>query len=166
MQINNSNNDKNNSKDILRNSFINKKNLILDFNNNKKNDIKQKIKIKFNDNALTQINTIQININNKKEHKNNINIFTSKFNKDKLIINNQIEFYIKNNSTKIQFDTEEQIVEYIKKIYDNEKLKKIFIIEDKDISINTENKKNEFMTMEMEIESKRKINNFYLKLIN
>ena len=154
LQINNTNtnNDKNNSKDKITNSFINKKILFVDNNKNIKNDIKQNFKIKFNDNALTTINTIQISINkeinNEKEDKNNINIFNSKFNNDKLIINNQIDFYIENINKKMNFDKEEEIIEYIKKKYDKEKLKKIFVIEDEDISINTGNNKNEFMTIE------------------
>ena len=118
------------------------------------NKKEQNFKREFNKNDLYEINSIQLSINktNKKENNfsNNIsftsfknnenNIFSNeyennnnKFNINNLTLCNQVNINLNENkiNDKLIFNKNEEIIEYIKKIYNNEKIKEIFLLEDK-----------------------------------
>jgi hypothetical protein len=113
------------------------------------------LKREFNNNDLYEINCIQLSINKtiKKENnfsnnisfasfKNNENNIVSneyennninKFNINNLTLCNQVNINLNENkiNDKLIFNNKEEIIEYIKKIYNNEKIKDIFLLEDK-----------------------------------
>ena len=112
------------------------------------------LKREFNNNDLYEINCIQLSINKtiKKENNfsNNIsfasfknnenNIFSNeyennnnKFNINNLTLCNQVNINLNENkiNDKLIFNNKEEIIEYIKKLYNIEKIKEIFLLEDK-----------------------------------
>lgn len=138
-----------NHKDI-KDIRVNLKKQEKNVNNNEKN-----LKREFNNNDLYEINAIQLSINKtiKKENnfsnnisfasfKNNENNIVSneyennninKFNINNLTLCNQVNINLNENriNDKLIFNNNEEIIEYIKKIYNNEKIKDIFLLEDK-----------------------------------
>jgi len=133
-------------KDIRVNLKIQEKNI----NKDEKN-----LKREFNNNDLYEINSIQLSINKIIKKENNIsnnisfasfknnesNIFSNeydnnyknKFNINNLTLCNQVNINLNENkiNDKLIFNNNEEIIEYIKKIYNNEKIKEIFLLEDK-----------------------------------
>ena len=98
---------------------------------------------KFNNNNLSKINSIQIDIIGKRNKLNRRidNNSNSKFNKEKLIINGNIKFNINNDAkNKFKFNNDEEIIEYFKKNYDKEKLKHMFELENNENRILKVNK--------------------------
>ena len=113
-------------RDDYKINTFNNTNKNLNISENKYNKfINNKInKKKFDNNILYIKNSIQLNLINKtkKEKKNK--------NKNSYIINNHFEFnIIKNNQNKIEFNNEEEIIEYIKNKYKKEKIKELFFNE-------------------------------------
>ena len=118
------------------------------------NKNEKKLKREFNNNFLYEINSIQLSINKTIKKENNIsnnisfssfknnenNIFSheyennnKKFNINNLTLCNQVNININENkiNDKLIFNNKEEIIEYIKKMYNNEEIKEIFLLEDK-----------------------------------